>query len=228
MKKIFSLLVVAAGALAMVACTPSHDKTIANLKAAIDGESTAAAKYAAFADQAAADSLYNVEAMFRATAQAETVHIKNHQEVLVSLGIADYVGTAAEFEVKTTAENIQAAIDGETHEFTEMYPGFIADAQAEKVDAAVVSFTYAQDAEKGHAAIYGEALANIATPEVIAAAYFVCPKCGNTYAGTAADVCEFCQTSSADFIAFNATMPIAPVEEGAEVAVEEAAEPVVK
>ncbi|MEG0498688.1 MAG: ferritin family protein [Alistipes sp.] len=227
MKKIFSLLVVAAGALAMVACTPSHDKTIANLKAAIDGESTAAAKYAAFADQAAADSLYNVEAMFRATSQAEALHIKNHQEVLVSLGVADYVGTAAEFEVKTTAENLQAAIDGETYEFTEMYPTFIADAEAEKVNAAVVSLTYAKDAENGHAKIYADALANITTPEVIAAVYFVCPKCGNTYAGTAAEVCEFCQTASTDFIVFNATMPVAPVEEGAAVA-EEATEAVVK
>ncbi|MEG2065024.1 MAG: ferritin family protein [Alistipes sp.] len=208
MKKICSIFVVAAAALAMVACTPSHDKTIANLKAAIDGESTASAKYAAFADKAAADSLFSVEALFRATSQAEAIHIKNHQEVLVSLGVADYVGTVAEFEVKTTAENLQAAIDGETYEFTTMYPGFITDAEAEKVQAALVSFNYAQDAEKGHAKIYGDALANIATPEVIAATYFVCPKCGNTYAGTPADVCEFCQTASADFVVFNATVPV--------------------
>lgn len=208
MKKICSYLVMAIAILSMVSCSAKHDKTVANLKAAIDGEATASAKYAAFAGQAANDSLYAIEALFKATSGAEAIHIKNHQAVLVALGVADYQPNIQNFDVKTTAENLQAAIDGETYEFTTMYPGFIKDAETESVQGALVSFNYAQDAEKGHAKIYANALANIGTSNALDTIYYVCPKCGNTYAGTPSELCELCQTPASDFIIFKADLPM--------------------
>lgn len=210
MKKIYFYLMMVVTLLSMASCSQKHDKTIANLKAAIDGESTASAKYAAFAEQAAKDSLFAVEALFKSTSQAEAIHVKNHQSVLAVLGVTDYVGNVGEFDVKSTAENLQTAIDGETYEFSTMYPGFIKDAETEKSKESIVSFNYAQDAEKGHARIYADVLAKIATPEALASVYYLCPKCGNVYESTPAEICELCQTSSEQFIEFQATGLVAP------------------
>lgn len=200
MKKICSYLVFAVALLTMASCAPNHDKTVANLKAAIDGESTASAKYAAFAEQAAKDSLFAVEALFKATSQAEALHVRNHQAVLATLGVTNYQGKVETFDIKTTAENLQTAIDGETYEFSTMYPDFIATAEKEKVQGALVSFNYAQDAEKGHARIYIDVLAKIATPDAMEKVYYLCPKCGNVYAGVPSEICELCQTNASDFI----------------------------
>lgn len=207
MKKVCFYLTMVVAALSVVACSPKTDKTVANLKAAIDGEATASAKYAAFAAQAAKDSLYSVEALFKATSQAEAIHVNNHQAVLASLGVADYAPNVQKFDVKSTAENLQTAIDGETYEFDTMYPGFIKDAETEKVQGALVSFNYALDAEKGHAKIYADVLAKIATPNAIADIYYVCPQCGNTYAGKPSALCELCQTPSEQFIIMKANAP---------------------
>ncbi len=216
MKKVFFYLTMAAAVVGMVSCAPKHDKTIANLKAAINGEATASAKYAAYAVQAAQDSLYSVEALFKATAEAEAIHIKNHKAVLAELGVTDFVDSVGIFEVKSTAENLQAAIDGETYEAETMYPGFINDATEEKVQTAIVSFNYAQDAEKKHAQIYAETLAGLSTPDSLATTYYLCPKCGNIYVTTAAEACELCQTPADQFVVFTANIPVqAPVEEAA-------------
>lgn len=211
MKKIYFYLIMAVTLLGMASCSQKHDKTIAGLKAAIDGESTASAKYAAFAEQAGKDSLFTIEALFKSTSEAEAIHIKNHQAALAALGVTDYVGSVEKFDVKSTAENLQAAIDGETYEFATMYPEFIKDAEAEGSKEAIVSFNYAQDAEKDHAKLYTEALAKVATPEMLAAVYYLCPKCGFVYANTPAEACELCQTSSGDFIVFRATVPATPM-----------------
>ena len=210
MKKIYSYLLLAISLVGMASCNTSHDKTVANLKAAIDGESTASAKYAAFAEQAAKDSLFAVEALFKATSQAEALHVKNHQNVLASLRVTDYQGKVSDFDVKSTAENLQTAIDGETYEFDTMYPEFIAAAQKEKAQGAIVSFNYAQDAEKGHARIYADVLAKITTPQNIESVYYLCPKCGNVYAGQPSEVCELCQTNKNDFIIMSSS-DIAPI-----------------
>lgn len=204
MKKAFSILSAVVLLASFAACTPSHDKTIANLKAAIDGETMASTKYAAFAQQAAADSLYAVEALFKATSKAEAIHIQNHQAVLATLGVTDYQANTSEFEVKTTAENLLSAIDGEVYESTVMYPTFLHDAEAEKVQGALVSFNFAQDAEKKHASIYREVLSKLSTPQLLETSYYVCPKCGNLYAGTADASCDLCQVGDDSFIVFQA------------------------
>lgn len=208
----YSYLLIAAAVVGMVACTPAHDKTVANLKAAINGESTASAKYAAYAEQAAKDSLFAIEALFKATSQAEAIHVQNHQAVLVTLGVTDYEPIVEQFEVKSTAQNLQTAIDGETYEFTTMYPQFIKDAETEAVQNAIVSFNYAQDSEKGHAKIYADELTKITTPNTLVNIFYVCPKCGNTYAGTPSELCELCQTSANSFIIMEGVASVAPVD----------------
>ncbi len=108
-----------------------------------------------------------------------------------------------EFEVKTTAENLQTAIEGESYEVSTMYPQFLADANAEKVEKAIKSFTWAMDTEKKHQEFYSKALEaiNAGNESTLPFEYAVCPVCGNTYDKAALDPsCAFCQTSNEKFI----------------------------
>src|SRR5512133_1286270 len=98
----------------MVSCTSKPVKTIENLKAAYNGESTASAKYAAFAEKAKAEGLDTIAVMFLATSKAESVHADNHKKVLEKLGVKVEGPQIGSFEVLTTAENIADAKKGET------------------------------------------------------------------------------------------------------------------
>src|SRR5512136_468183 len=118
--------------------------TTDNLKSAFAGESQANRKYLAFAKKAAADGYPQIAKLFRAAAEAETVHAHAHLRVLGG--------------VKGTAENLQAAIDGEGHEFRVMYPGFVATAEAEGQKAALASFRNAMAVEGVHHDLYTQAL----------------------------------------------------------------------
>lgn len=200
-------------ALGMVACNSSHEKTIANLKSAIDGETEATARYAAYAQQAAAEGYNEVAALFTATSAAENLHIRNHTAVLESLGVTDYVAAVPEFTVASTEENLRAAVEGEKYENDTMYPEFIKAAQKEKVQDAVNSFTYAREAENGHSVLYAQALENLNNPGLIATIYYVCPQCGNTYAGEAEETCSVCATPSDSFMIFEAQMPVTETAE---------------
>lgn len=192
------------------AVTPASDSvevaakttTVENLKAAIIGETTASAKYAAFAKKAKEEGFNNVAALFNAASKAEEIHATNHTKVLEGMGEKMDAFTP-EFEVKTTAENLQVAIDGETHEFTSMYPEYIETAKAEGNDKAVKSFTWAMDTEKKHEQFYQKALTavNAKSDKELAKEYFVCPVCGNTYeAGNVEKECGFCMTPQERFI----------------------------
>ena len=177
-------------------------KTVENLKAGIKGETTASAKYAAFAQKAREENHESIAKLFDAASKAESIHADNHKKVLEALGekMEDF---KPEFEVKTTAENLQAAIDGETYEATTMYPQFIADANTEKVEKALKSFTWAFDTEKKHQQFYTKALEALktSTENTMALAYAVCPVCGNTYDKATMDAkCAFCKTSSKKYI----------------------------
>ena len=183
---------------------PKAVKTIDNLKAGIKGETTASAKYAAFAVKAREEGKAEIAKLFEATSKSESIHAANHKKVLVGLGetMEDF---KPEFEVKTTAENLQAAIEGETYEATTMYPQFLADAKAENVEKATKSFTWAFDTEKKHAAFYQKALDALKanTDNKLASEYAVCPVCGNTYEKAKMDdKCAFCQTPKEKFILF--------------------------
>jgi rubrerythrin len=180
----------------LVSCAQKPVKTIENLKEGIKGETTASAKYAAFAEKAREEGNDTVAIFFDAASKAEAIHAANHTKVLEKLG-EKLEAFTPQFEVKTTVENLQAAIDGENYEETVMYPGFIKDAEAEKVPDAIKSFTWAMDTEKKHEIFYKEALAALQTgnESTLPAGYEVCPVCGNTYAeGNVDEKCAFCQT----------------------------------
>lgn len=177
-------------------------KTIENLKAGIKGETTASAKYAAFAQKATEEGQANIAKLFMAASKAESIHAANHKKVLEGLGEKMEDFTPA-YEVKTTAENLKAAIEGETYEATTMYPQFLTDAKNEKVEKATKSFTWALDTEKKHQQFYTKALQALTENAVntLPLDYAVCPVCGNTYNNASVDEkCAFCQTAKEKFI----------------------------
>ena len=154
-----------------------------NLKTAFAGESQANRKYLAFAKKADEEGHPGVAKLFRAAAEAETVHAMSELNVL---------GT-----VKSTAENLQAAIDGETEEFTNMYPGFIEEAQNEGNTKAKRSFEMANAAEKVHADLYKNALAALNQKSDVE--YYVCEICGNVHEGSAPEKCSICGAPAGKF-----------------------------
>ena len=152
-------------------------KTEKNLADGFAGESQANIKYLAFAKKAESEGYVQAAKLFRATAEAELIHAHSH---LQALG-----------KVKTTADNLQAAIDGETFEFTKMYPQFIEDAKTEEnTTAAIRSFNLANEAEKVHAKLYQAALTNLDTQETFD--YYLCTICGHIHEKGAPDVCPIC------------------------------------
>lgn len=201
MKKIFFCAV--ALMIAVSACQQTKQvKTSENLKAGIKGETTASAKYAAFAQKAREEGNMNIAKLFEAASKSESIHAANHRKVLDGIKgtIEDF---KPEYEVKSTVENLQAAIDGETYEVQTMYPAFMNDAKAEKGQKAQKSFSWANDTEKKHAQFYSAALKALQNSDdkSLPAQYAVCPVCGNTYdAGNVDAKCSFCQTGKEKFV----------------------------
>jgi rubrerythrin len=201
MKKILFFTLIAL--FAFMGCKQAKPvKTIENLKAGIKGETTASTKYAAFAQKAMEEGNDTIAKLFDAASKAESIHAANHLKVLEGLG-EKMDEFKPEFEVKTTAENLQAAIDGETYEVNTMYPQFLANAETEKVPDATKSFTWALDTEMKHLQFYANALQalNAKAENKLPFEYAVCPVCGNTYDKARMDAnCAFCQTPSEKFI----------------------------
>lgn len=196
MKKLLFFMLALGAVLAFISCSQKPVKTIADLKEGIKGETTASAKYAAFAQKAREEGNDTIAKLFDATSKAEAIHAANHTKVLEKLGEKMEPFTP-QFEVKSTAENLQAAIEGESYEETTMYPGFLKDAEEEKVPDAIKSFTWAMDTEKKHNAFYKNALnvLNSGNESILVFGYEVCPVCGNTYEeGKVDEKCAFCQT----------------------------------
>jgi rubrerythrin len=160
-------------------------KTKDNLKAAFAGESQANRKYLAFAKKAEEEGYPQIARLFRAAAEAETIHAHTHLR---------YLG-----DVKTTAENLEAAVAGENYEAVTMYPEFIAEAEKEGEKKALAGFKWALEAEKVHEQLYRQALSGIGK-ETETYDYYVCPVCGFTHARNAPDKCPVCGTPAAKFI----------------------------
>jgi len=161
--------------------------TADNLQEAFAGESQANRKYLAFAAKAQKDGYPQVARLFKAAAEAETVHAHGHLRVMGG--------------VKDTADNVQAAIEGEGFEFREMYPKFLKEAEAEEQQAAAVMFKFALAVEEIHHGLYKKALAAVKDGEDLPAeAIYVCPVCGNTVKGAAPDSCPICATPKDKFI----------------------------
>jgi rubrerythrin len=158
-------------------------KTEKNLQDAFAGESQANRKYLAFAKKAEAEGFKQEARLFRAAAAAETIHAHNHLKELAG--------------IKSTKENLIAAISGESYEFQKMYPQMIADAKAEANANALRSFNYANEVEKVHAALYQKALDNLGKNQD--AHYYVCQVCGYTAEGEAPDECPVCKAKKPAF-----------------------------
>lgn len=182
MKKFLMAILVLglAVATASAADTPlKAGTTLENLQAAFNGESNAHARYLAFAQQADKEGYGKAASLFRAAAKAEEIHARNHAEVIKKLG-----GTPeAKIEtpqVKSTKENLAAAIKGESYERDVMYPAFLKVARADRNRDAIQTFNYAKTAEAEHAKLYAEALDNLPQMKGAGQEYYVCTVCGYT------------------------------------------------
>ena len=149
------------------------------LKVAFAGESQANRKYLAFATEADREGFPQAARLFRAAAEAETVHAINHLKALKG--------------IKTTKDNLQEAIGGETYEFTSMYPGMIEAAKTEGNKNAEISFWRANEVEKVHAALYKGLLDTLGKNQENYP-YYVCPVCGYTCGKDVPDSCPVCAT----------------------------------
>lgn len=161
---------------------PPYDSrmaTIENAKEALAGESQANRKYQAFSDKAAEEGFKNVATLFKAASEAEAIHAKKLLKVLTA--------------INSTQKNLEASVEGETHEFTVMYPAFIKESDAEKRTDATLAFTHAMKAEEVHAGHYKKALAAVkAGSDLGREKVFLCPVCGNIEMGKSPDKCPIC------------------------------------
>ena len=152
--------------------------TTKNLKDAFSGESQANQKYRAFAKKADQEGFPHVANLFRTTAEAERIHAEGHLRALD--------------DIKSTKENLLAAIAGETYEFTEMYPPMLAEATAESHKAKVM-FGYAVEAEALHAKLYKIALEAIEKGvDLEESCFYLCPSCGHIEFGKPPEACPIC------------------------------------
>ena len=160
--------------------------TMENLKTAFAGESQANRAYLAFACKAETDGFPQVAKLFRAAAAAETVHAHAHLRVMGG--------------INETAENLETVIAGEGHEFKEMYPAFIAEAEAEENKGALISFRNAMAVEEIHHDLYTKALGAVhAGSDLPDRSILVCDICGNTVHDDAPETCPICGAPKAKF-----------------------------
>ena len=158
--------------------------TVTNLLAAYEGESNAHSKYILFAAKADAEGWHGAASLFRAAARAEEIHAKNHARVLKQL-CAEPKRQISPSEVKSTLENLKAALAGEQYEIATMYPGFIMEATNSDIPIATRSLTWAMEAEKTHARLYAEAIELVEKGlkdswAASACDFYVCAACGYT------------------------------------------------
>lgn len=159
-------------------------KTYEDLAAAFAGESQARNTYLAFAKKADEEGFAQVARLFRAAAAAEFVHAQNHLRAMQG--------------VKSTAENLSAAVNGENYEVVTMYPPFIEDAIADGDKRAKTSFEYAWKVEQEHEELYRGALESLGKEEE-SYDYYVCPVCGHTHPRGAPDRCPVCGAPGSKF-----------------------------
>lgn len=176
-------------------------KSIENLQAAFNGESNASNRYSAFAKKADEEGFKGVASLFRAASKAEEIHANNHKAII------EKMGGKAEAKIdpvtpKSTKENIETAIKGETYERDVMYPAFAKVADTEENDDALKSIKYAMAAEGDHVKLYTEALAKLDTLKEKALDYFVCPVCGETVSA-APGTCPVCANPGDTFLKIN-------------------------
>ena len=190
------LAIAGVAALALTApalgAAPAAASTLDNLQTAYNGESNASARYLAFAKKADEEGYGQVASLFRAASRAEQIHATTHAGVIKKLGGVPKADVKAA-DVKTTKENLQAAVAGETYERDTMYPEFLAKARKDGNKDALETFNYAKSAEAEHAKMYSEALAKLDSLKGSkAATYYVCTVCGFTTTKLDFEKCTVC------------------------------------
>jgi rubrerythrin len=171
--------------------------TMSNLQAAFNGEINAHARYLAFAEKADAEGYAGVASLFRAAARAEEIHAGNHAAVIKKFGAVPEA-KLEDPDVRSTCENLGAAIKGETYERDEMYPAFIWQAKSEASTEALRTLTFARAAEVEHAKLYTEALQDLESMKA-SRVFYVCPVCGFTTPKPDFERCPTCATPKERF-----------------------------
>ena len=173
--------------------------TLDNLMVAYNGESNAHARYLAFSGKAHEEGYDAVADLFKAASMAEQVHFKRHAEVIKKLG-----GTPKAVietpDVKSTKENLEAAVKGETYESKEMYPAFLKQAKKEKIKDAIDAFEDAGAAEGVHAGLFAKMLKNLDLSKNLSKDFYVCPLCGNIMDTLNRSLCPICMTPTKKFM----------------------------
>jgi rubrerythrin len=162
------------------------NKTDENLKSAFAGESQANRRYLAFSQKAEEEGFTQAAKLFRAAAEAETIHALNHLRVMG--------------EIKSTLDNLNTAMGGETFEYTKMYPEYLGTAKEEANKQAAWSFDVANKVEQIHAKLYKKAIDELkAKKEMTEVDYYVCGNCGNTVEGEPPERCPICGAPRSKF-----------------------------
>lgn len=183
----------------VLACPSVFAGTLENLQTAYNGESNAHVRYLAFAKQADAEGYGAVASLFRAAARAEKVHAMNHAAVIEELGAAPKADVHTP-SVKSTRENLEEAIKGESYERDTMYPDFLKQARNDRNTRAIRTLNLAKSAEAEHAKLYAAALSDLEKLKGSkAVAHYVCPVCGFTAREMNYKECPSCFTSKSDF-----------------------------
>lgn len=179
---------------------PLEKATIKNLKDAIKGETTASAKYLAYSVKAKQEGYNNIALLFEAASKSENIHASNHIAVLEKLG-GKMDEFKPEFEVKSTKENLEDALKGETYEVEKMYPEFLKTATDESVKEALTTFDFAYNTEMKHKTLYQNAINQLkdGNENKLPVNYFICPVCGNTMDTQALNECDICATPKDKF-----------------------------
>ena len=161
-------------------------KTSDSLKSAFAGESQANRRYLAFAQKAKEEGFPQAARLFRAIAEAETVHALNHLRILG--------------EIKSIKENLKTAISGENFEYKQMYPEYLSMAGEEGKPKAAWSFKVANKVEEIHAGLFSKAIETLESGAKVAKVdYYVCRVCGITVEGRRPDKCPICGASKTEF-----------------------------
>ncbi len=177
--------------------------TAENLRSAFGGESMAHMRYKAWADAADAEGFPNVARLFRAVSRAEQAHAHGHFRAMAKVPGPFSVTAGAGFGVGTTAENLAGAIEGEMFEVEQMYPAYLAVAQAQNEKNAIRSMNFALAAEKVHAQMYANAKSAVeGGKDVVLGAVQVCSVCGHTLEGEAPDNCPVCNAKKERYETF--------------------------
>ncbi len=197
MKSLLPILAAALIATVLPLQAKVSTQTLDNLNAAFQGESNAAQRYTAFARQADTEGYPAVARLFRAAARAESIHRDSHRQAILALG-----GKVADFQLATvpagtTADNLLAAIKGESYERDTMYPEFLQQARADNAKEAVRTLVYAQKAEAEHARLYQEALTSLGHNADVP--LYVCKVCGYTTTQPPASRCVSCREPARNY-----------------------------